>query len=79
MTISPTSLRADLYGVLDRVIASGEPVLVRRGTATLRICLVEEGPALSAPAPLRTDLVVGDADALVSGDWGGDWAAGKDL
>ncbi len=80
MSVTPTELRADLYRLLDHVIETGEPLLVRRGNATLRIVL-DERPSDAPPRlpPLRADLVVGDPDDLVHVDWTAEWAAGRDL
>lgn len=79
MTVTPTELRADLYRLLDRVISTGEPLLVRRGDATVRIALVEtRDEPLRLPA-LREDLIVGDPDDLVHVDWSGHWRGGENL
>lgn len=79
MTVTPTELRADLYRLLDKVIASGEPLLVRRGDSTVRIALVAAAAEPVLPPALRPDLIVGDPDALVRNDWLAGWAAGRDL
>lgn len=78
MTVNPTELRQNLYQLLDRVIETGEPLLVRRGAHTVAIALVADGEPLVAPA-LREDLVVGDPDDLVHVDWSREWAGGRDL
>ena len=80
MHVTPTELRADLYRLLDGVIAGGEPILVRRGGVTLRIAVAasaESSPPL--PRPLRADLIVGDPEDLVHLDWSNAWKAGGDL
>jgi hypothetical protein len=79
MTVLPTELRQNLYQLLDQIIATGEPLLVRRGDHTLRVTLVEDAPPALRCPPLRPDLVVGDLDDLVHIDWSSGWAAGKDL
>lgn len=78
MHVTPTELRADLYRLLDSVIAGGEPILVRRGGVTLRIALAA-GAAAALPLPLRADLIVGDPEDLVQIDWSKAWNAGRDL
>lgn len=79
MTVTPTELRSDLYRLLDKVIASGEPLLVRRGDSTVRITLVAAAAEPMVPPALRPDLIVGDPDALVQSDWLAEWTAGRDL
>lgn len=78
MNVNPTELRQNLYQLLDRVIESGEPLLVRRGEHTLRVTLVEDTQELACP-PLRPDLIVGDPDDLVHVDWSAEWTAGRGL
>ncbi len=80
MTVTPTELRADLYRLLDAIVASGEPLLVRRGAVTLRIAVAAHPDAPPMlPPPLRQDLIVGDPDDLVHMDWSGAWTAGEGL
>lgn len=82
MTITPTHLRADLYRLLDHVVATGQPLLVSRGGTTLRIARVEAAEANEDPLPvpaLCRDLVNGDPADLVNPDWSQFWQAGRDL
>ncbi len=80
MPVTPTELRADLYRLLDAIVASGEPLLVRRGDVTLRIAVAARGGDQPAVLPaLRHDLIVGDPNDLVHMDWTGAWTAGEDL
>lgn len=61
MTATPTELRADLYRLLDKVIASGEPFLVRRGDSTVRIALVAAARGLQWTRDPFDRLIVGSA------------------
>ncbi len=82
MTVTPTQLRADLYRLLDQVVATGQPLLVSRGGTTLRIARVEAAHMSEDPLPvpaLCRDLVVGDPADLVTPDWSQFWQAGRDL
>lgn len=82
MALTPTQLRADLYRLLDQVIETRQPLLIHRGSATIRISLVESAAEAEDPlnvVPLCSDLIVGDPAELVSLDWLPFWTAGKDL
>ncbi len=71
--LTASQLRADVYRVLDRVLATGEPVeIVRRG-ARLRIVKPDTGRRL-ADLP-RRPVIVGDPEELVELDWSDEWAA----
>lgn len=75
MKLTPTRLRADLYQVLDRVIATGESVEVDRGGRTV---VIQLAAAARPKKPRRTkrsnpDLVVGNPEDLVHFDWSKHW------
>lgn len=74
--VTPTELRADLYRVIDRVLATGQPCRVRRGDRTV-LLVAESEPRLPwdfENRPFRP-VVVGDPDAIVEGspaEWNGE-------
>jgi antitoxin (DNA-binding transcriptional repressor) of toxin-antitoxin stability system len=78
MKMTATELRANLYRVLDAVLATGEPVEIERQGRTLRI--VADAPRVPAteeelfarltPHP---DCIIGDPDDLVHMDWSDEW------
>ena len=80
MTVTPTELRANLYRLLDQVLATGEPLLIHRGGQTLRVELAREvtEPDVFASLPIRDDYVV-DREGAIEVDWLANWTAGRDL
>ncbi len=76
MKITATRLRAELYQVLDRVLATGESVEVARAEGTVVIKPLSAAkrarPSKRKPKP-NPKLVVGDPDDLVHFDWVSHW------
>lgn len=70
--LSATALRQDLYRVLDRVVATGEPAIVERKGVVLEIVVAARAPDLGR-LPSRPDLIVGDPDELIHLDWSAEW------
>lgn len=73
MAITASKLRADVYRILDEVLATGEPVEIQRGGRTLLIVSTDASMSRLARLRPRPDLVVGDPDDLVNVDWSGEW------
>jgi hypothetical protein len=71
-TYSATALRADLYRLLDRVLATGVPIDVERRGRRIRIAPVDSGSRLERLQPLP-GLVAGDPEELVHLDWSDEW------
>ena len=69
--LSPTKLRADLYRVLDHVIASGETVEVERNGRLIRIS-ADQPPKLALLEPHPEYLKVPKED-VVHIDWSSEW------
>lgn len=69
--LSPTRLRADLYRVLDHVLASGEPVEVERKGRRIRIT-ADQPPRLSLLRP-HSDYLKVLKDDVVHVDWSSEW------
>lgn len=66
-----TALRQDLYRILERIAATGEPAVVERNGRAFKITAV---PATRELAVLpQADLIIGDPDDLVHIDWSGEW------
>ncbi len=53
MTVTPSELRADIYNLLDMVVRTGEPLVIERKGAKLKIVLDEAGPTFSRLERLR--------------------------
>lgn len=70
-SLTPSRLRENLYRILDRVLETGEPVVISRRGKRLRI-VPEETRSLAAlerhPEYLRTD-----PEELVHVDWTDEW------
>jgi prevent-host-death family protein len=69
---SISKLRANLYQVIDRVLETGEPVVVERHGRRVR--LVPDAPhsKLASLEP-HPDYLNGDPDDIVHMDWSGEW------
>lgn len=68
--ITLTKLRNDLFNVADRVLASGEPVLIERNGQNL-LLIPQENPSKIARLTKRA-LIIGDANDLAelqASDW----------
>lgn len=72
MAVSASRLRSDLYRLLDRVIETGEPLLIERKGRTLRV--VPDAPRSRLSRLVRRDdAIVGDPADLVHLDWSQEW------
>lgn len=74
--ITATKLRAELYRVLDEVLATGESVEVVResGSVILKPAVSEKRARGRRRKPSSNpNLVVGDPDDLVHFDWSSHW------
>ena len=74
-TVLASTLRANIYKMLDRVIETGQPILVKRGDRAVRIVPVER-PSRLKQLPRRR-IVPGHAESLVSVDWSKNWKPGR--
>lgn len=70
--VSASQLRQDVYNLLDQVLATGEPLEVKRKGRTLRIVPEQTGSKLDRIVPIP-DLIVGDPEDLVEIDWSAEW------
>lgn len=73
MSLTPSKLRADIYRILDKVLATGRPVEIERRGQRLRIVPVEPKRKLEN-LPVRPYLLT-DPDELVHLDWSEEWRA----
>jgi hypothetical protein len=69
--ITPTELRANLYNLLDEVLATGIPLEINRGGKRLRISPVEEPDKLKNLVH-RPGVINGDQLFRVAIDWEGE-------
>ena len=74
MAMTASKLRQDIYRILDRVLETGEPVIVERNGRRLRIS-ADETPSRLDSLVRRPEVVIGDSDDLVHLDWSDEWPA----
>lgn len=72
MPFTASSLRADIYRILDRVLETGQPVEIERRGKRLRVVAVEPPDPLAALEP-HPDVIIGDPEDLVHLDWSAEW------
>lgn len=70
--VSASELRANVYRLLDGVLATGVPVEIERGGRRLRIVAVDPPNRLDRLVR-RTEVVVGDSEEFVHLDWSDEW------
>lgn len=66
--ITPTELRANLYRLLDEVLATGVPLEIKKGDRKLRITPVEKVDKFQNLIS-RPKVIQGDPEDLVSVSW----------
>jgi antitoxin (DNA-binding transcriptional repressor) of toxin-antitoxin stability system len=72
MRVTASQLRSDIYNLLDRVIATGEPLEIERRGVIVRVVAPRED--WLDHLPRREGVVVGDPEDLVHLDWSERWA-----
>jgi antitoxin (DNA-binding transcriptional repressor) of toxin-antitoxin stability system len=72
MVMTASALRRDIYRILDRVLETGEPVIIERNGRRVRISPEGAPSRLDALVP-RPEVVVGDSDDFVHLDWSDQW------
>jgi hypothetical protein len=72
MGIRASTLRANLYRLLDQVLETGQPLEIERKDGTLLIVPKERLSRLDR-LPRRDGFIAGDPDDLVSLDWSSEW------
>lgn len=69
--ITASSLRQNIYRLLDRVLETGVPLEIERRGRLLRIVPAESRSKLDNV--MARDCVVGDPEDLVHVDWSSEW------
>ena len=72
MKVTASTLRQNVYSILDQALATGEPVEIIRKGRRLRI-VPEQKPSKLARLKKRS-CVVGDPDSIVHLDWAKEWS-----
>jgi len=70
--MTASALRRDIYRILDRVLESGEPVIIERNGRRVRIS-AEDVPSRLDALVRRPEVVVGNSDDFVHLDWSNEW------
>jgi hypothetical protein len=70
--IGAAGFRENLCAILDQVIETGKPVVIRRKGRLLRIVLDDPQSKLSRLK--KRDCIIGDPEDLVQMDWTHHWA-----
>jgi len=71
MRLTASSLRADVYRILDQILETGVPVLIERRGKMLKIVPVEAASKLDNLKP--RPYLAADPEELVSLDWSDEW------
>lgn len=79
MAMSATELRANLYKILDEVIATQEPVEIARNGVLLMIVPKKKSRAKLKNLKSHPDVMCADPESFVHGDWSDYWKGEKDL
>jgi prevent-host-death family protein len=72
MSITASTLRANVYRLLDEVLESGRPLEIERKGKIVVIAPKEE-QSIWDRLPRREGAIVGDPDELVHMDWSSEW------
>jgi antitoxin (DNA-binding transcriptional repressor) of toxin-antitoxin stability system len=73
MLITPTKLRANLYKIIDKVIATGKPVEIERHGHIVKI-IAEAPKSKLANLIKHPGTIKGDPEELVHLDWYHEWS-----
>lgn len=73
MRLTASSLRANVYRILDQILETGVPVLIERKGKMLKIVAVEAASKLDNLKP--RPYLAADPEDLVSLDWSEEWEA----
>lgn len=71
VTITASTLRSDVYKILDRVLETGEPVTIERNGQQLQIVPLQRPSKLTRL--VRRESLIGDPDDIVHMDWSHEW------
>jgi len=71
--MTASALRRDIYRILDRVLETGEPVVIERKGRRVRIS-ADDVPSRLDALVRRPDVVIGDSGDVVELDWSDEWS-----
>lgn len=71
MELTASKLRQDIYRILDEVLETGIPAVIKRRGKTLKI--IPEEPKSKFDNLIKREVTEGDPHDYVHLDWSGDW------
>ena len=71
MAVNASTLRENIYRLLDQVLETGQPLEIERKGRLLRVVPVSEPSKLARL--VKHDCLRGDPEAIVHLDWSGEW------
>jgi len=71
MAINASTLRENIYKLLDQVLETGQPLEIERKGKLLKIIPGEKPAKMSSLA--KHDCLTGDPESIVHLDWSGEW------
>jgi PHD/YefM family antitoxin component YafN of YafNO toxin-antitoxin module len=72
MSITASTLRANVYRLLDEVLESGRPLEIER-KGKIVVIAPQEKQSTWDRLPRREGAIVGDPDELIHMDWSSEW------
>ncbi len=71
MAVNASTLRENIYRLLDQVLETGQPLEIERKGKLLRVVPVAEPSKIARL--VKHDCLRGDPEAIVHLDWSGEW------
>ena len=72
MIVTPSKFRSNIYRLLDQVIETGEPLLIKRRKKMLKVISVQKSPKLAHLT--KHSCLKGDPESIVHCDWTKEWS-----
>jgi len=72
MIITPSKFRSNIYRLLDQVIETGEPLLIKRHKEMLKVSPIHKSSKLDRL--IRHSCLKGDPESIVHCDWSKEWS-----
>lgn len=80
MNFTISSLRENIYNILDNILETGVPIFIRRKGKILKIVVEGKVDKLEKLKSLpKRDIICDDPDDLIHIDWSSEWKKDYDL
>lgn len=73
MTVTASTLRQNIYKLLDKVLETGEPLEITRKGKILQVVPKKQTDKKQIEKLKKRDIIKGDPDSLVHLDWSDEW------